>query len=42
MTLIERLHAERQWGEDERLVLDQVKRAVDEVIAPAAASHDKS
>ena len=42
MTLIERLHAQRQWGEDERLVLDQVKRAVDEVIAPAAASHDKS
>ena len=42
MTHIESLHAQRQWGEDERLVLDQVKRAVDEVIAPAAAGYDKS
>ena len=42
MTLLNRLNARRQWSEDERLVLDQVQRAAAEVIAPSAASYDKS
>jgi len=42
MTLFDRLQAQRQWSEEERLVLDQVNRAADAVIAPAAAGYDKS
>ena len=40
MTLLDRLAANRNWGEAERLVLDQVHRIADEVIAPAAAAYD--
>ncbi len=42
MTLLERLTANRAWSEDERLVLDQVQRAADEVIAPHAAGYDET
>lgn len=42
MTLFDRLQSQRQWSEDERLVLDQVQRAAETVIAPAAAGYDKS
>jgi alkylation response protein AidB-like acyl-CoA dehydrogenase len=40
MNIIERQRAARNWSEDERIVLDQVCRVADEVIAPAAAEHD--
>ncbi len=42
MRLFEQIARERQWAEDERLVLDQVQRLADEVIAPAAAEHDRT
>lgn len=40
MTLLDRLAANRAWSEDERLVLEQVQRAADDVIAPHAAEYD--
>ncbi len=40
MTLLDRLAANLAWSEEERLVLDQVQRAADEVIAPRAAEYD--
>ena len=42
MTFLDRLSAKRQWTEEERLVLDQVTRVADEIIAPAAAGYDQS
>ena len=41
MTALDRLDAARVWDEDERLILDQVRRLADEVIAPNAAAHDR-
>jgi alkylation response protein AidB-like acyl-CoA dehydrogenase len=41
VTALDRLDAARPWAEDERLVLDQVQRLADEMIAPAAAAHDR-
>lgn len=38
---LERLEARRAWNEDERLVLDQVRKVVAEVIAPNAERHDR-
>jgi len=40
MNVIERLESRRERSEEERLVLDQVARLADEVIAPRAAHHD--
>ena len=42
MDLLERLRARRRWDEDERIVLEQVRRLADETIAPAAAGYDRS
>jgi alkylation response protein AidB-like acyl-CoA dehydrogenase len=41
MRIFEQIARQRGWDEDERLVLDQVQRVADEVIAPAAAEHDR-
>ena len=41
MTALDRLDQARAWGEYERLLVDQVQRLADEVIAPAAAEHDR-
>ena len=40
MTVFTRLEARRNWSEDERIVLDQVRRVSQEVIAPNAARYD--
>ena len=34
MKIFEQLRRERRWAEDERIVLDQVQRVADEVVAP--------
>ncbi|MEK9722913.1 MAG: acyl-CoA dehydrogenase family protein [Rhodospirillaceae bacterium] len=41
-TLLDRIDAQRQWNEEDRLVLDSVQRAAADIIAPAAAGYDKS
>lgn len=41
MTALDRLDQSRNWAEDERLVIDQVQRLADDVIAPNAATHDR-
>ena len=40
--LFERIEDRRAWSEDERLVLDSVRRLAGEVIAPRAEAHDRS
>ncbi|MEM1198415.1 MAG: acyl-CoA dehydrogenase family protein [Pseudomonadota bacterium] len=42
MTLLDRYAARRTWDEQEQMVLDQVQKVADEVIAPAAAGYDAS
>lgn len=42
MKIFEQLRRERHWQEDERLVLDQVQRIADEIIAPNAAEFDRN
>jgi len=42
MKIFETQRRHRQWSEDERLVLDQVQRLADELIAPNAARYDAS
>jgi len=42
MKVFERLERRRNWSEDERIVLDQVRRLADEVIAPRAEHHDRT
>jgi len=42
MNILERIAATRDWSEDERLVLDQVRRVTEDVIRPNAAKYDKS
>jgi alkylation response protein AidB-like acyl-CoA dehydrogenase len=42
MRIFDQLSRSRAWEEDERLVLDQVRRIADGVIAPAAAGYDRS
>lgn len=42
MKIFETLQHRRQWNEDERLVLDQVQRLADELVAPNAARYDES
>lgn len=42
MNPFERVIAARKWNDEERMILDQVQRMVDNVIAPNAAHVDKS
>src|SRR5437764_9215096 len=42
MKVFENLERQRNWSEDERLVLDQVKRVAAEIIAPNAAEVDRA
>lgn len=42
MDIFEQLQRRRDWGEDERLVLDQVARVAADVIAPNAARFDRT
>jgi len=42
MKVFDQLERRRNWDENERLILDQVDRVVEEVIAPNAARIDKS
>ena len=42
MKVFERLERRRNWNEEERIVLDQVRRLADEAIAPRAAHHDRT
>ncbi len=42
MQIFERMDRNRDWSEEERLVVDQVQRLADEVIAPKAKAYDKS
>ncbi|NKC11095.1 MAG: acyl-CoA dehydrogenase [Gammaproteobacteria bacterium] len=41
MRILDQLRASRPWREDERIVLDQVRRVATQVIAPAAAANDE-
>jgi len=40
MMIFEQLESRRAWGEDEGMVLKQVRRLADEMIAPQAGRHD--
>src|SRR6266516_4092884 len=42
MNVFDTLERQRNWSEDERLVLDQVKRVAADVIAPKAAEIDRT
>jgi alkylation response protein AidB-like acyl-CoA dehydrogenase len=42
MTILDQIARRRVWAEDERLVLDQVQRVADDVIAPNAEKYDRS
>ncbi|MEM7254681.1 MAG: acyl-CoA dehydrogenase family protein [Pseudomonadota bacterium] len=42
MELFTRLDGNRQWNEDERLLIDTVARIANDVIAPRAAAYDQS
>jgi len=42
MKIFEQLERQRHWNEDERMLLDQVQRLADQVIAPAAELYDRS
>tara|TARA_B100000676_G_scaffold238298_1_gene238626 strand:+ start:1112 stop:2278 length:1167 start_codon:yes stop_codon:yes gene_type:complete len=42
MNLIQRQRAERAWSEFERIVLEQVQRVADDVLAPNASAYDES
>ncbi len=41
-TIFDRINGNRNWSDDERMILDQVTRVADEVIAPNAARLDKT
>jgi alkylation response protein AidB-like acyl-CoA dehydrogenase len=41
MKIFKQLEQRRQWAEDERILLDQVRRIADTVIAPNAARYDR-
>ena len=41
MRLFERLDRARRWGDEERSVLEQVRRVADESVAPNAARYDR-
>ncbi len=42
MKIFEQMARQRNWAEDERIILDQVQRVCDDVIAPNAERFDKS
>jgi alkylation response protein AidB-like acyl-CoA dehydrogenase len=42
MSVFDRLERRRGWSDEERIVLDQVRRLCDETIAPNAAAYDRS
>ncbi len=42
MMIFEQLEGRRAWGEDEGMVLKQVRRLADEMIAPHAERHDRT
>src|SRR3954467_1983890 len=42
MQIFDTLERQRNWSEEERLVLDQVRRVADEVIAPNAERLDRT
>ena len=42
MTVFDRLAAARPWSEDQRIVIDQVQRVADDVLAPNAEGFDQS
>lgn len=42
MTILDQIARRRVWAEDERLVLEQVQRVADDVIAPNAEKYDRS
>lgn len=42
MKIFEQMERARHWAEDERIILDQVQRVCDEVIAPGAEAYDKA
>jgi acyl-CoA dehydrogenase len=42
MNLVERQRLVRRWSEDERIVIEQVQRVADEVLAPAASRFDEA
>jgi len=42
MDVFEQLEQRRAWAEDERLVVETVRKVADEVIAPRAAAYDQS
>ncbi|NNF80885.1 MAG: acyl-CoA dehydrogenase family protein, partial [Rhizobiales bacterium] len=42
MTLLERYAQNRTWDEQEQMVLDQLQKVAEEVIAPHAAGYDAS
>jgi alkylation response protein AidB-like acyl-CoA dehydrogenase len=41
MKILKQLEQRRKWAEDERILLDQVRRIADAVIAPNAARYDR-
>jgi alkylation response protein AidB-like acyl-CoA dehydrogenase len=42
MTLLDKVAAARDWNDEERAILDQVQRVVDDVVAPNAAHVDEA
>ena len=40
MNMLDKVIAARNWNEEERMILDQVQRMTEEVIAPNAAKID--
>ena len=42
MNVLEQIAQRRTWNDEERIVLDQVQRVADDIIAPNAARFDKS
>jgi alkylation response protein AidB-like acyl-CoA dehydrogenase len=42
MQIFEKIERRRAWDDEERLVLDQVQRVADEVVAPNAARYDRA
>lgn len=42
MKIFDQMARMRDWSEDERIILDQVRRVADEVIAPKAAEYDRT
>ena len=42
MRIFEQIQRHRKWSEEERLLLESVRRLADDVIAPRAEAHDRS